>query len=453
MIINSSQDVAQAALDAPTAAVDKNSMEAEERFLFNAHAGLNCFLTGPAGTGKSTILRQFVREKATGIRNGIATLGEEAVDVDITAPTGIAALNVQGLTIHRFAGIMLGPAADQSDEDYAIELDYSKYPSVRGGRYRICNCKTLVIDEISMLPGRQMDFLNFYFKRCRGNDQPFGGVQLIVVGDFHQLPPVKTDDDAAYDWAFLSNAWKECKFRTTQLTISRRQDDAVFVSSLMDFRVGNLSAEVTRTLGGRVMQHVSSDTPRLFTHNVQKDKWNTLVLDSLPGEAVEIRAETFGPESQIDFMKKNLRTPSVLTLKVGALVMFTTNHKESLYVNGLLGRITHITPEALWIDVEHKRGEVSSVLLSKFVWRYNSKDRASATFTQFPVCLAYGMTIHKSQGLTLDRAHCDIRAAREPGQAYVALSRVRTLGGLSLKEWPKGVFTSMAVKKFYESNR
>jgi ATP-dependent exoDNAse (exonuclease V) alpha subunit len=414
----------------------------EKRFRAAALGGKNCFLTGAGGTGKSTQLRAFIAECPR--------------RVSVTAPTGVAALNVGGMTIHRFTGMLIGPAAGQSNEDYFNQLERDPRRSILAGFNRVRRCEVLVIDEISMLPGRQFEFVEFLFRRLRGRDEPFGGCQVIATGDFLQLPPVRTSESERYDWAFQSPAWAAANFRTFVLETVRRQDEPRFVRALADFRVGRVWGDSARLLQSRVRSNPPSTMPRLFTHNVQVDKWNNFQLSELPGDPVVLHAEQSGPELQREFLTRNLLTPATLHLKPGALVMFTVNRatpgaNDPLYVNGQLGTVegTEGTNGTDRILVRVKNGEVIPV--ERFTWRYDAQDEDSASFSQFPLRLAWAMTIHKAQGLTLDSAYLDIRAARGPGQAYVAVSRVRTLAGLHFKEWFKGVHVSPEAIEFYQS--
>jgi ATP-dependent exoDNAse (exonuclease V) alpha subunit len=414
------------------------SLSPEKRFLAAAHGGRNCFLTGMAGTGKSTTLRNFI--------------GQSAKRVDVTAPTGVAALNVGGMTIHRFCGMMLGPQPGQSNEEYFNQLRRDPRKSILAGFNRVKRCEILVIDEISMLPGRQFDFVEFLFRRLRGRDGPFGGCQVIATGDFLQLPPVRIGESEPYDWAFQSEAWTAGEFKTVTLETVRRQDEPAFVGALSDFRNGRVWGESARLLQSRVRSNPPATMTRLFTHNVQVDKWNGFQLSDLPGDESVLEAEQTGPDHQREFLTKNLLTPATLHLKRGALVMFTVNKnepgkREPLFVNGQIGTVKEISDSA--IQVQTQGGDVIPV--ERFTWRY-SQEPDAATFSQFPLRLAWAMTIHKSQGLTLDSAYLDIRAAREPGQAYVAVSRVRTLAGLNFKEWFKGVHVSPEAIEFYKNN-
>ena len=419
----------------------------ESRFLGAAHAGRNCFLTGMAGTGKSTTLKRFI--------------GESLKRVDITAPTGVAALNVGGMTIHRFCGMLLGPQPGQSNEEYfeCLRTATTRTRSIMAGFQRVKRCEVLVIDEISMLPGRQFDFVEFLFRQLRGRDEPFGGCQIIATGDFLQLPPVRTNEGVPYDWAFQSEAWRAAELKMIQLETVRRQDEPTFVRALSDFRNGRVWGECARVLQSRVRSNPPATMTRLFTHNVQVDKWNAFQLSELPGDESVLEAEQTGPELQREFLNKNLLTPATLRLKPGAMVMFTVNRalpgaNLPLHVNGQVGVVEEIVGGGHGVTRPTSvRVRTSSGLIEvePFTWRYSQEEDA-ATFTQFPLRLAWAMTIHKSQGLTLDSAYLDIRAAREPGQAYVAVSRVRTLAGLNFKEWFKGVHVSPEAIEFYKRN-
>jgi ATP-dependent exoDNAse (exonuclease V) alpha subunit len=395
-----------------------------------------------AGTGKSWLLRKFIADRA--------------VHVSVTAPTGVAALNVGGMTLHRFCGMRLGPKSGQSDEEFYRELKDERHPAVMAGFRRVRRCEVLVIDEVSMLPGRILNFVDFLFRQERDNDAPFGGCQMIATGDFLQLPPVRTADREPYDWSFMSAAWERADFKTILLEEVKRQDEPEFVRALSNFRRGHVWGEDARLLQSRIRSFPPSRLTRLFTHNVQVDKWNNFQLSELPGDEAVLEAEQSGPDLQRSFLTRNLLTPATLRLKPGALVMFTVNksepgRSEPLFVNGQVGTVVECgtrNAECGTVLVRVAGGEVIPV--ERFTWRYDAQDDGSASFSQFPLRLAWAMTIHKAQGLTLDSAYLDIRAAREPGQAYVAVSRVRTLAGLNFKEWFKGVHVSPEAIEFYK---
>ena len=396
------------------------------------HTGKNVFLTGPGGTGKSYLTRKLIASDPSRFA--------------VTASTGIAALNIGGLTLHRWSGMMLGPKEGESNEAYLSQLMRDKRFSIRAGFDRIRACQTLIIDEVSMLNGRTMDFLDHLCKRLRDDMRPFGGVQVIATGDFLQLPPVKRDPSIPYDWAFLSRAWQKADFQVIHLTKIHRQDDAAFVQALCDFRFGRITGASAQLLRRRVARFPDADLTRLFTHNRMVDKWNAYRLGEIEGESKMFEGLLSGPENQQQFLVDNLLTPQELELKIGARVMFTANSPDGGYVNGQTGVVVEFCPGTIAVESEGERIEVQP-----FTWAYDSRDRYSAMFRQFPLRLSYAVTIHKSQGLTLDSAFIDVRAAREPGQAYVALSRVRSLAGLHLKDWFSGVFVSRAAVDFYSS--
>ena len=229
---------------------------------------------------------------------------------------------------------------------------------------------------------------------------------------------------------------------------------------VLDFGCG--TGLLTLALHSRVRSNPPAAMPRLFTHNVQVDKWNNFQLEGLPGDESVLEAEQTGPELQRGFLTRNLLTPATLRLKPGALVMFTVNkavpgQSEPVFVNGQIGVVEQVVTSGQssvasgtdQICVRVKGGAVIPV--ERFTWQFDAQDPDSAKFRQFPLRLAWAMTIHKAQGLTLDSAFLDIRAAREPGQAYVAVSRVRTLAGLNFKEWFKGIFVSNEAVEFYRN--
>jgi ATP-dependent DNA helicase PIF1 len=230
----------------------------------------------------------------------------------------------------------------------------------------------------------------------------------------------------------------------------RRQDEANFVKALAEFRLGRVLGDSARLLQSRVRGNPPATMPRLFTHNAQVDRWNDFQLGELEVDERVFEAAQEGSEQQREFLANHLLTPATLRLKPGALVMFTVNKTgpgapEPLFVNGQIGTVEKYTDDEVFVRCGEKL-----INVERFTWQYDSQDTTSATFSQFPLRLAWAMTIHKAQGLTLDTAFVDIRAAREPGQAYVAVSRVRTLAGLHFKDWFKGLHVSSAAIRFYE---
>jgi len=221
-----------------------------------------------------------------------------------------------------------------------------------------------------------------------------------VPGDFLQLPPVRTSEAEPYDWAFRSSAWEAAGFRSFVLDVVRRQDEPEFVQALGDFRVGRVWGPSARLLQSRVINFPPANMPRLCTHNVQVDKWNEFQLSELPGDETVLEAVQIGPEHQRQFLVKNLLTPATLRVKPGALVMFTVNknepdRREPLFVNGQTGIVESVQPGASSVLV---RTNGAVIPVERFEWRYDAQDPGSAVFSQFPLRLAWAMTIHKAQG-------------------------------------------------------
>lgn len=409
-------------------------------------SGKNVFLTGNAGTGKSTVVTTF--------------LSQAFRRVDVTATTGVAALNLRdqfysrsGLTISvstlfRWSGIALGPSDGECNEACYARLRQKCPPSRMGAWARVRRAECLIVDEISMLTGRVFDFAEWLCRELRDDKRPWGGMQIIAVGDFLQLPPVS--HSGVYDWCFLSPAWERTGFKPALLTKIHRQADPLFMDLLNAVRVGRIGAAHMALLKTRVARFPASTLLRLFTHNVQVDKWNDARLDALDGDPTTyVMTDDGGPE--VDFLKKNLLTPERLRLKVGARVMITVNLPGEfpgtlLAVNGSLGSVIDHNPDFVTILLDDGR----TLSLGQYVWNANPLDESAGQVTQFPLRLAWAATIHKIQGLSLDAALIDARATRDPGQCYVGLSRVRSLSGLWLRDMFTGVWVSQQAISFMQ---
>lgn len=425
--------------------LDKDQLAAMAR----VNEGHNVFLTGPAGTGKSAVTVEMIRRR----------LNDRSMKV--CATTGVAALNlrdklsalfgenVETSTIYRWSGIGIGPKPEQSFGDY-FQWMSRRGMSWQATSQRIRGTKILFIDEISMMPGRTLDFIDYVCRNIRGDDRSFGGIQVVAVGDFLQLPPVSKT--GAYDWAFKSDAWQELEFCAVSLRTIHRQADPEFVSLLNQFREGRVTRDGAALLKKRVARFPDRNLLRLMTHNTQVNKWNSYQLEHIEREEVVFTAEGDGPTEEVAWLQKTLVTPTVLRLKEGARVMVTANlvgdNQVLAAANGDMGTVLSMDGSSVVVQLDSGK----ALTVKPHRWEFDpTSEQDTGWFEQLPLRLAWAATIHKSQGLTLDRALIDIRAAREPGQAYVALSRVRGIEGLHMKEMFKGVWVSNDARSFHRA--
>lgn len=381
-------------------------------------AGENVFLTGSAGAGKTYVLNQYIRY-----------LKARQVAVAVTASTGIAATHMNGMTVHTWAGIGIKDALDDEALEHLYERKY-----LREGLERV---QVLIIDEISMLHARQFGLVNRVLKYFKGNQAPFGGIQVIVAGDFFQLPPVsKSGEPNREKFAFMSPAWVEAGFQVCYLTSQHRQGQDELTEILNAIRQDQVTSQHIDQLQQTVTQEIGTQPTRLYTHNVDVDAINQRELQKLKGKAHTYQSVTKGNEKVLATLSGAVRAPEALTLKVGTRVMFVRNDFERGYSNGTLGEVVGFIKDndqkaQSWPRVRLHNGYTLTV--TPETWSVdNDQDKALATYQQLPLCLAWAMTIHKSQGMTLEAAEIDLSATFERGQGYVALSRLQSLSGLRL---------------------
>lgn len=372
--------------------------------------GANVFLTGEPGAGKTYTLNEYIRQAK-----------EQGKRIAMTASTGIAASHIDGMTIHSWSGLGI----KESLQDWEIDkMAFQPKMIEKYGR-----CDVLVIDEVSMLHGVRLDMVNRVAKWLRASNLPFGGLQVIFVGDLFQLPPVTKGGEI--DWAHTSAAWLEVAPETCYLTEQHRQGaDSALLTVLREMRAGSLSPE-SRTMLDKAIRPIPDDdtVTRLYTHNLDVDALNRGMLDKLTTPKKIFRMTSTGDEYKVQQMKRNLLCPNVLELREGAEVMFCANNFNAGYVNGTRGRIVGF--QSNMPIVETTDGEIISV--EQYTWRmYHDRGFEIASVTQYPLRLAWAVTVHKSQGLSLDSAIIDLSQAFTPGMGYVALSRVRSLEGLYL---------------------
>lgn len=376
--------------------------------------GASVFLTGEPGSGKTHTLREY-----------ISYLKKTKIDVAITASTGIAATHIGGMTIHSWSGI--GTKKNITDYD----LDFISY-NERLAR-RILRAKTLIIDEISMLDGATLMSIDRVCRAVRRFDEPFGGLQTILVGDFFQLPPVAKTGEPAVKFAFNSSVWEQAKLFVCYLTGQYRQSDQAFLDVLGSIRRNSVTTEHLDQLNKRCLDIKEDDEKnmtRLYSHNTDVDRVNNEKLKKIPGEARSFRMESSGRRSMIEQIKRGCLSPEILILKKGAVVMFTKNNIKEGFVNGTLGTVAGFNKFnglPVVVTSDGKKIEVDAM-----EWTIDDNGRILAKVKQVPLRLAWALTVHKSQGMSLDAAYMDLRGAFVAGQGYVALSRVRSLAGLFL---------------------
>ena len=394
--------------------------------------GTSLFLTGKAGTGKTTFLR-MLREKSP-------------KRMIVLAPTGIAAVNAGGMTIHSFFQLPFAPYVPESSFSAGGEAKYN-YHFGKNKINIIRSIDLLVIDEISMVRADLLDAVDNVLRRYRRRDRPFGGVQMLMIGDLQQLAPVVKDDEwqllkEYYDtpYFFSSRALRQSEYCTVELETVYRQSDARFLDLLNRIRDNRCDDATLEALNGRYIPgfrpHPGDGFVRLVTHNWQARQINDEELGKLPGDTFTFIAETEGK-----FPEASFPTDMELTLKQGAQVMFVKNDSSGghRYFNGMLGEVTELSDDGIEVRC---RDNGETIRLQKEEWtnaRYELdkdskeiREEIDGLFRQYPLKLAWAITVHKSQGLTFDRALIDVSGSFTHGQTYVALSRCRTLEGLVL---------------------
>ncbi len=416
------------------------SPEQEALFRLIEDTREHVFVTGRAGTGKSTLLQHLAWNTSK--------------QIAVCAPTGVAALNVEGQTIHSLLKLPLGVIADAPLRQSA-EL-----------KRLLGKLDLLVIDEISMVNADLMDAIDRSLRQARGvRSVPFGGVQVVMFGDPYQLAPVPGDgEERAYFsdhyesmWFFDARVWREeCDLAVVELVHIHRQTDLEFKQALNAVRHGTVTADIAQLLndaGARTPP--GDDVLTLATRNDTVNRINSRELARLPGRPKTATAEITG-----DFGGRQYPADAELQLKLGAQVMFLRNDAEGRWVNGSLGKVVDIGG-TVWVEVDGEQHEVEPAVWEQYRYSYSPmtkeiKRNVVAEFTQFPLRLAWAVTIHKSQGKTFDRAVLDLGTrAFAPGQTYVALSRLTSLEGLYLSRplRPADIIVDQRVRRFIHEVR
>lgn len=376
--------------------------------------GVNVFLTGEPGSGKTHTVNEYV-----------AWLRARGIEPAITASTGIAATHIHGMTIHAWSGIGIRSSLSEQDLDFIASKEHVAR--------RITKTHVLIIDEISMLSAETLSMVDRVCREVRRRPEAFGGMQVVLVGDFFQLPPISKGGTSAF--AFSAPVWADLHPVVCYLTEQHRQEDKAFLSILGAIR-GQESDHMTVSAILAREEELSKehdDIPRLFTHNVDVDRLNEDRLARLPGTAVRYGMRSAGAPTLIESLKRGCLSPEALTLKEGAVVMGTKNIAQIGLANGTLGVITGFEKSTNFPKIETRDGR--TIVIEPADWVIEEAGRERAKITQIPLRLAWAITVHKSQGMSMDAAVVDLARAFEYGQGYVALSRVRTLSGLYIAGW------------------
>ncbi len=375
--------------------------------------GYNVYLTGSAGTGKTYLINEY-----------IAYLRHREVAVAVTASTGIAATHIGGQTIHSWSGLGI---QDQASKEVLDRIKKNKQTVSR-----LSKVSVLIIDEISMLSGKMLTAVSDVLKHFRKSELPFGGIQVVLSGDFFQLPPVSREQRSNRDkFAFMAPIWVESRLRVCYLTQQFRQKESTLSQILSEIRDQSVTQETALLLQDKMKERPDEDALKLYTHNADVDNLNTSRLEQAAGKPRRFEAETYGKGKLVESLKQTVLAGPELELKPDAKVMFVRNNPERGYFNGTLGVVTDFdsndghpivtTTDGLRIMAKPEEWTVT-----------DEKDNVLAAYRQVPLRLAWAITIHKSQGMTLDAAEIDLSKTFEAGQGYVALSRLRDWEGLSL---------------------
>lgn len=374
--------------------------------------GKNVFLTGPAGSGKTHVINAYVKY-----------LKSHAVDVAVTASTGIAATHIGGMTIHSWSGLGVKDTLTDYDIDNLMEKAYLYK--------RFEKTKVLVIDEVSMLHHFRLDMIEWICRTMKRSEKPFGGMQIILCGDFFQLPPVSRGETVESEFAYKAESFLASKFTICYLSEQHRQKDNTYLSILNQIRENKVSERTIELLKSRLNKDPDSgfESTRLYTHNIDVDSVNKRHLDLIKGTPRKYYMTSKGSSGLTETLKKSCLSPQELELKIGAKVMFTKNHPEGGYVNGTLGVVKEFNSFGEPVVVTNSGMEFQ---VSSQSWKIEEEGKVKAEIVQLPLRLAWAITVHKSQGMSLDAMEVDLSKSFVKGMGYVALSRVRSLSGMKL---------------------
>jgi len=394
-------------------------------------SGANVFLTGAPGAGKTYILQKFI--------DNVQMAGKR---VAVTASTGIAASHIGGTTIHSWSGLGIMDVLSEHDLDRLGDNERLVK------RYNATDI--LVIDEVSMLHGYRLDMINALAKVLRYSDKPFGGMQVILVGDLFQLPPI-TRGSEEENFAHMSQAWEELDLQICYLNEQHRQHGEDGLLDLLEaMRRNDLRERHIELIQDRLAQqdYEPESVTRLYSHNMDVDTINQRHLDQIEADERTFKMLAKGSKAKIEQLKKGLLAPEELVLKIGAEVMFVANNFGGGYVNGSRGRVIGFHKGMPVVELQN--GKTVDVEMN--TWSLTEDGKVKAEVSQFPLRLAWAITIHKSQGMSLDSAIIDLSRAFTPGMGYVALSRVRSADGLYIKGINKMALTLHPAMHGFDSH-
>jgi ATP-dependent DNA helicase PIF1 len=371
-------------------------------------SGESALLSGPAGSGKTYVLNQFIKHAKKAGKH-----------VSVTATTGLAATHLGGSTIHSWSGIGIH---DQLPKYFFKDLRKGRADTIR-------KTDVLIIDEVSMLHDYRLDMVDQIIRQVREVDAPFGGLQVILCGDFFQLPPINRSEQPYGSFIVNSGAWRDLDPVVCYLDEQYRQNDDQFLEILSALRAGDVRRRHAELLLSRQQANVGEAT-QLHTTNVDVDAININRLAQLPGKEHVYQMSTTGKTNYVESLARSCLAYEQLVLKPGALIMCVKNNPEKKYANGSLGVVVDFEKGTDYPVVELKNGR--RLVIEPETWELRDGDKKRASLSQIPLRLAWAITVHKSQGMTLDAACIDLRKAFVEGMGYVALSRVRSLDTLSL---------------------
>lgn len=374
--------------------------------------GHSVFLTGGAGAGKTYVLNEYIK-----------WLKSHVISNAITASTGIAATHIGGVTLHSWSGIGIKDRLTEYDLD-ELEQKKNLYTRYKG-------TQVLVIDEISMLHAHRLDMVDLVAQTIRKDSRPFGGMQVVFCGDFFQLPPVSRNKEVSVnDFAFNAKVWKKLNPVVCYLTTEYRHTGDNLSLVLRDMRSGTLEDNLKRTLVGSTKKSVAHIThTKLYTHNEDVDRINNTEYAQISDEEKVFEMKTKGKANLVDSLIQSCLAPEILKLKVGTRVMFVKNDPGKRYNNGTLGVVTKFTNLGFPVVTTVSGSELT---VTEDAWRIEEDGKIKAEIKQIPLRYAWAITVHKSQGMTLDAAQIDLSKTFTFGMGYVALSRVRTIEGVEL---------------------